>query len=222
MECPPSYIFMLEVTWQYPLWLPPQCRKSLHHESKQKLVNICLTALGDKVIACLLSCSAILWPVSRQAPLSMGFSRQKYWSGLPCPSQTGWLILLKPSHFITGWLCCLKVHINTKRKSAIPENFIPVTGLPLEWHGIKGPGGKDGQEGTVSEVGSACIHCYTLNGEPWRTHSTAKGTLLHVVWQPGWGAAFGGEWIQVSVWPVPSPFTWNSHHIVNGLYSNIK
>ena len=25
-----------------------------------------------------------LWTVARQAPLSMGFSRQEYWSGLPC------------------------------------------------------------------------------------------------------------------------------------------
>ena len=27
---------------------------------------------------------ANLWPVAHQAPLSMGFSRQEYWSGLPC------------------------------------------------------------------------------------------------------------------------------------------
>ena len=26
-----------------------------------------------------------LWTVAGQAPLSMGFSRQEYWSGLPCP-----------------------------------------------------------------------------------------------------------------------------------------
>ena len=26
-----------------------------------------------------------LWTAARQAPLSMGFSRQEYWSGLPCP-----------------------------------------------------------------------------------------------------------------------------------------
>ena len=26
------------------------------------------------------------WTVARRAPLSMGFSRQEYWSGLPCPS----------------------------------------------------------------------------------------------------------------------------------------
>ena len=25
------------------------------------------------------------WTVARQAPLSMGFFRQEYWSGLPCP-----------------------------------------------------------------------------------------------------------------------------------------
>ena len=28
---------------------------------------------------------ATLWTAARQAPLSMGFSRQGYWSGLPCP-----------------------------------------------------------------------------------------------------------------------------------------
>ena len=28
--------------------------------------------------------SATLWTVARQAPLSMGFSTQEYWSGLPC------------------------------------------------------------------------------------------------------------------------------------------
>ena len=28
---------------------------------------------------------AILWTVAHQAPLSMGFSRQEYWSGLPWP-----------------------------------------------------------------------------------------------------------------------------------------
>ena len=27
-----------------------------------------------------------LWTVAHQAPLSMGFSRQEYWSGLLCPS----------------------------------------------------------------------------------------------------------------------------------------
>ena len=30
--------------------------------------------------------SATLWTVAHQVPLSMGFSRQEYWSGLPLPS----------------------------------------------------------------------------------------------------------------------------------------
>ena len=34
------------------------------------------------------SCPALvtLWTVARQVSLSMGFSRQEYWSGLPFPS----------------------------------------------------------------------------------------------------------------------------------------
>ena len=38
--------------------------------------------------ACVLSPVGLcvtLWAVARQAPLSTGFSRQEYWSGLPCP-----------------------------------------------------------------------------------------------------------------------------------------
>ena len=31
-------------------------------------------------------CFVTLWTVTYQAPLSMGFSRQEYWSGLPFPS----------------------------------------------------------------------------------------------------------------------------------------
>ena len=33
-----------------------------------------------------MSDSATLLTIALQAPLSMGFSRQEYWSGLPCPS----------------------------------------------------------------------------------------------------------------------------------------
>jgi len=34
------------------------------------------------------SCPTLVtpWTVARQAPLSMGFSRQEYWSGVPLPS----------------------------------------------------------------------------------------------------------------------------------------
>ena len=42
-------------------------------------------------VCCVLSCFshvqffATLWTAACQAPLSKGFSRQEYWSGLPCP-----------------------------------------------------------------------------------------------------------------------------------------
>ena len=45
-----------------------------------------------EVMCCVLShCNRVrlfanLWTVARQAPLSVGFSRQEYWSGLPFPS----------------------------------------------------------------------------------------------------------------------------------------
>ena len=35
--------------------------------------------------SCLTDCFVTPWTVARQAPLSMGFPRQDYWSGLPCP-----------------------------------------------------------------------------------------------------------------------------------------
>ena len=48
--------------------------------------------LAPSQAACLLSrfsrvrLFATLWSIARQVPLSMGLSRQEYWSGFPCPS----------------------------------------------------------------------------------------------------------------------------------------
>ena len=36
-------------------------------------------------LSCVWLC-ATAWTVAHQAPLSMGFFREEYWSGLPCPS----------------------------------------------------------------------------------------------------------------------------------------
>ena len=42
------------------------------------------------------------WTVAHQVPLSMGFSKQEYWSGLPCPSPTGVLDSgMKPSSLMS-------------------------------------------------------------------------------------------------------------------------
>ena len=49
------------------------------------------TSTKANVCECMLNCFSrirlctVLWTVAYQAPLSMGFSRQEYWSGLACP-----------------------------------------------------------------------------------------------------------------------------------------
>ena len=47
----------------------------INHSKYAQLLQSCLTLCN-------------LWTVTHQAPLSMGFSRQEYWSGLPCPPQS--------------------------------------------------------------------------------------------------------------------------------------
>ena len=45
-----------------------------------------LTFGGGGLVAKSCPTLATPWTVAHQAPLSMGFSRQEYWSGLPFPS----------------------------------------------------------------------------------------------------------------------------------------
>ena len=72
-ECYPClvvliYYFLLTVYWDI-VW---KCL-CVHTKSFQSCLTLQLIV------------SLTLWTVAPQAPLSMGFSRQKYWSGLPCP-----------------------------------------------------------------------------------------------------------------------------------------
>ena len=58
-----------------------QNRKRLPDLEKELMV-----AWWRGVHTCSVMCdSANLWTIAYQAPLSMGFSRQEYWNGLPCP-----------------------------------------------------------------------------------------------------------------------------------------
>ena len=69
--------------------------------------------------------SATPWTVARQAPLSMGFSRQEYWSGLPCPSPGS---LLNP-----GILCLL-----LRQADSLPQAHIVLaneTHTEFYWEG---------------------------------------------------------------------------------------
>ena len=56
------------------------------------------------------------WTVAHQAPLSMGFPRQEYWSGLPFPSPTGSLLKTISDHMIMELFShllhyCLKIRV---------------------------------------------------------------------------------------------------------------
>ena len=85
--------------WQRtPVFLPgkPYKQRSLVGYSPQGHNESDTTELAHSYIsvhACMLSCFShvrffeTLWMVACQAPLSMGFSRQEYWSGLPFPPQ---------------------------------------------------------------------------------------------------------------------------------------
>ena len=56
--------------------------------SVEKTVDSAALRLSEAIVK-LLSCVRLFatpWTVTCQAPQSMGFSRQKYWSGLPFPS----------------------------------------------------------------------------------------------------------------------------------------
>ena len=61
------------------------------HGSDSELRWIQISVLAWWMCACMLSrfshvrLFTTLWTVAHQAPLSVGFSRQVYWSGLPCP-----------------------------------------------------------------------------------------------------------------------------------------
>ena len=48
--------------------------------------EVCITCLPACQVAAAVSDSVTPWTVAHQAPQSMGFSRQGYWSGLPSPS----------------------------------------------------------------------------------------------------------------------------------------
>ena len=50
-----------------------------------KTIALSIWIFASKVMFLSVQLCAALWTVAPQAPLSMGFSRREYWSGLPCP-----------------------------------------------------------------------------------------------------------------------------------------
>ena len=66
-------------------WAHPN-RCSINQKEEPNLVAKCLVSGGGGLVTKSWLTLATPWTVAPQAPLSMGFSRQEYWSGLPFPS----------------------------------------------------------------------------------------------------------------------------------------
>ena len=54
-------------------------------ESQTQLRDLATTLLSKLLLLSRVQLFCDPWTVAHQAPLSTGFSRQEYWSGLPCP-----------------------------------------------------------------------------------------------------------------------------------------
>ena len=59
-----------------------QITNGIFHRLRTKIFTICSCVLNHFICIRLF---VTLWTLACQALLSMGFSRQEYWSGLPCP-----------------------------------------------------------------------------------------------------------------------------------------
>ena len=77
-----------------------QCMKV---KSESEVAQSCLTL-------------ATPWTAAYQAPPSMGFSRQEYWSGLPLPSPRR--VLMEQKDHLT-WLIVLEIQIETTMRNAL-------------------------------------------------------------------------------------------------------
>ena len=85
----------IPVSYHYKfLWSRNVCFSVLYSLNRLMFI-LCVTWVGPShnplYVVCVLSrfshvqLFATVWTVAHQAPLSVGFSRQEYWSGLPCP-----------------------------------------------------------------------------------------------------------------------------------------
>ena len=62
-------------------WITPASKIHLSPCMRAEPMRACVLSHFSYIWFCV-----TLWTVVPQVPLSMGFSRQEYWSGLPCPS----------------------------------------------------------------------------------------------------------------------------------------
>ena len=88
---------VITIFWGIGLFLP--MRISLHFRSLAGFHGTCHFLVCVYVCVCVCVCVCVRvcvlshiwllatpWTVTHQTPMSMGFSRKEYWSGLPCPA----------------------------------------------------------------------------------------------------------------------------------------
>ena len=76
----------------YSLSIPTYQRVHRNKEKQPPRVKVCLCVCAQSLQGCCFSgvwSFATPWTIACQSSLSMGFSRQEYWSGLWCPSSGG-------------------------------------------------------------------------------------------------------------------------------------
>ena len=131
------------------------------------------TERARKMCTCMLShfsCVRLFltpWNVAHQAPLSMGFSRQEYWIGLPCP----------PPVYLSNWglnlylLCLLNWHMGSlplappgKPKENIKwSKSHSVLSDSLQPHGLHIPWNSPGQNTGVGKLSLLSISSQLRN-----------------------------------------------------------
>ena len=79
-----------------------------------------------------------LWTVTGQAPLSMGFSRQEHWSGLPFPSpgdlpDPGIKLVYLISPALTGGFFTTGITWEDREKIFISQRCIVSAGIEDQW-----------------------------------------------------------------------------------------
>ena len=110
------------------IWL--SCESSPEKQNQQDVLDgkcvcvcVCVCVCGDGLVAKSCPTLATPWTISCQAPLSMGFSRQEYWNGLPFPSPAVPMVCV--------CVCvCVYIYTHWRRKWQPTPVF-----LPGEFHG---------------------------------------------------------------------------------------
>ena len=130
--------------------------------------------------------SVTLWTVARRAPLSMGFSRQEYWSELPCPSPRD---LPNPGIEPTS-LMSLALVGGFFTTSATWEHAKKLISWTPWWTNGAHPAGNCGGQcrGSKSREESWCIHLPITH--LFLEEGCSQGHLLSTVW-----AAWRAWWV---------------------------